>query len=36
MTEFTYSGLENRITCEKLREGHVCKVTGIGNSMKQS
>ena len=33
MTEFTYSGLENRITCEKLREGHVCKVTGIGNSM---
>ena len=36
MTEFTYSGLENRITCEKLREGYVCKVTGIGNSMKQS
>ena len=33
MTEFTYSGLENRITCDKLREGHVCKVTGIGNSM---
>ena len=33
MTEFTYSGSENRITCEKLREGHVCKVTGIGNSM---
>ena len=36
MTEFTYSGLENRITCEKFSEGHVCKVTGIGNSMKQS
>ena len=31
--EFTYSGFENRETCEHLRNGETCKVTGIGNSM---
>ena len=31
--KFTYSGFENRETCEHLRKGETCKVTGIGNSM---
>lgn len=30
---YTYSGLENLETVQKLSEGHTCKVTGIGNSM---
>lgn len=33
MTEFSFSGLENRLTCEHLKNGETCKVTGIGNSM---
>lgn len=33
MIEFSYAGFENFATAEKLREGHICKVTGIGNSM---
>ena len=33
MIEFTYSGFENQETCNHLRNGEVCKVTGIGNSM---
>ncbi len=31
--EYTYSGLENRISAEHLKAGEVVKVTGIGNSM---
>ncbi len=31
--EFTYSGFENHETCEHLKNGEVCKVTGIGHSM---
>ena len=31
--KFTDSGFENRETCEHLRAGETCKVTGIGNSM---
>ena len=30
---YSYSGLENLETAQKLQEGNVCKVTGIGNSM---
>lgn len=30
---FTYSGFENAETAKHLREGEICKVTGIGNSM---
>ena len=30
---YTYSGFENAETAKHLREGEVCKVTGIGNSM---
>jgi hypothetical protein len=30
---YTFSGLENLETSQKLKEGHICKVTGIGNSM---
>lgn len=33
MKDFTYSGFENQETCNHLREGETCKVTGIGNSM---
>jgi len=33
MREFTYSGFENQETCNHLRGGETCKVTGIGNSM---
>ena len=33
MKDFTYSGFENQETCNHLREGEICKVTGIGNSM---
>lgn len=33
MSEYTYSGYENRETCEHLRNGETCKVIGIGNSM---
>ena len=33
MKDFSYSGLENQETCNHLREGETCKVTGIGNSM---
>lgn len=31
--KFQFSGLENRLTCDHLRKGETCKVTGIGNSM---
>ena len=31
--EYTFSGLENRISAEHLKAGEVCKITGIGNSM---
>ena len=31
--KWTYSGFENAATAQKLKEGNVCKVTGIGNSM---
>lgn len=30
---YSYAGFENFETAEKLSEGLVCKVTGIGNSM---
>jgi hypothetical protein len=35
MCNFNYSfhGKENRETCEHLRNGETCKVTGVGNSM---
>jgi hypothetical protein len=33
MTDYTYSGFENSITAEHLKNGEICKVTGIGNSM---
>ena len=33
MSEFTFSGYENKVTCDHLRNGETCKVTGIGNSM---
>lgn len=33
MPLFTYSGFENAETAKHLREGEICKVTGIGNSM---
>lgn len=33
MNEFTYSGFENHETAEHLKNGEICKVTGIGNSM---
>ena len=31
--EYTYSGLENKFAAEHLRNGEICKLTGIGNSM---
>lgn len=31
--EYEYSGKENAITAQKLKEGLVCKLTGYGNSM---
>ena len=31
--EYTYSGKEDRYAAEKLMEGHICKLTGYGNSM---
>ena len=31
--EYTYSGLENRISAEHLQAGEIVKVTGVGNSM---
>ena len=31
--EYTYSGLENRISAEHLQAGEVVKVIGVGNSM---
>lgn len=30
---WTYAGAENLETATKLKEGEVCKVTGVGNSM---
>lgn len=30
---YDYSGLENAITVKELKDGKICKVTGIGNSM---
>ena len=30
---WTYAGAENLETATKLKEGCVCKVTGVGNSM---
>ena len=31
--EFEFTGHENLVTSQKLKEGLVCKVIGIGNSM---
>ena len=31
--EYTFSGLENKISAEHLQNGEIVKVTGIGNSM---
>ena len=31
--EYTFSGLENRISAEHLQNGEIVKVTGVGNSM---
>ena len=31
--EYTYSGKEDRYAMEKLLAGHICKLTGYGNSM---
>ena len=31
--DYSFSGLENRISAEHLKAGEVVKVTGIGNSM---
>lgn len=31
--DYTFSGFENKITAEHLKNGETCKVTGIGNSM---
>lgn len=31
--EYTFSGLENKISAEHLKAGEVCKITGVGNSM---
>ena len=33
MYEYTYTGFENRVACEHLRNGETCKIIGIGNSM---
>ena len=33
MSEFTFSGYENKVTCDHLRAGETCKVIGIGTSM---
>ena len=33
MLEYTYEGKEDKFACEKLKEGHICKLTGYGNSM---
>ena len=33
MSEFTFSGYENKVTCDHLRAGETCKVTGTGTSM---
>ena len=32
-SRWTYAGAENLETATKLKEGEVCKVTGVGNSM---
>ena len=31
--EYTYSGFENKIAAEHLKNGETCKLIGIGNSM---
>ena len=31
--EYTYSGFENKFAAEHLRNGEICKLIGIGNSM---
>ena len=33
MSEFTFSGYENKITCDHLRAGETCKMIGICTSM---
>ena len=33
MREFTFVGHEDRVACEHLRSGEICKIIGIGNSM---
>lgn len=33
MSEFTFSGYENKITYDYLRAGEICKVIGISTSM---
>ena len=30
---YTYEGKEDRYAVEKLKAGHICKLTGYGNSM---
>ena len=31
--DYTFSGLENSVSAEHLKNGETCKITGIGNSM---
>lgn len=33
MSEFTFSGYENKVTCDHLRTGETCKLIGISTSM---
>ena len=33
MLSYTFSGKENRVTAEHLKQGETCYVLGIGNSM---
>ena len=33
MSEFIFSGYENKITCDHLRAGETCKMIGICTSM---
>lgn len=32
-TKWQYSGLENKISAEHLKNGEICRLVGIGNSM---
>ena len=33
MLDFTFSGNESKTTADHLKNGEICKVTGVGNSM---